>query len=79
MYILQRVALVSFEEKNYGNSPLGIFIWSKQVHGTIIMCKCLEALKTGLTIMKGCGANVNINIGRLCVPVQFEVVDREGR
>mmetsp|Transcript_17564 Transcript_17564/g.31916 ORF Transcript_17564/g.31916 Transcript_17564/m.31916 type:complete len:229 (+) Transcript_17564:465-1151(+) len=44
---------------------LGIFIWSKHIHGTVIMCKCLESLKTRLTIMKGCSTNVNIDIGRL--------------
>mmetsp|Transcript_29990 Transcript_29990/g.55196 ORF Transcript_29990/g.55196 Transcript_29990/m.55196 type:complete len:312 (+) Transcript_29990:284-1219(+) len=44
---------------------LGIFIWSKHVYRTIFVCKCLEPLKTRLTIMKGCCTNMNTKIGRL--------------
>ena len=47
------------------NLPLGILIWSKHVYRVIIMRKGLESLKTRLTIVKGCGTDMDVDVRRL--------------
>ena len=45
--------------------PLGVLVWSKDVDGVIFMSKGLESLKAGLSVVQGCGTNVEVNVGLL--------------